>query len=48
MEVLFKKKPECVPFQAADLLTSEMLAGNRSIFEKGIADFGKLRLDVGV
>ena len=46
MKVLFKKKEECVALQAADLFASEMLAGNRRIFEEGIVDFEKLRFPI--
>ncbi len=40
---VFKKKSECVPLQAADLLAYEILKGHRFIFEKGIEFFEELR-----
>jgi hypothetical protein len=40
---VFKKKHECVPLQAADLLAYEVLGGNRSIYAKGVASFEDLR-----
>jgi hypothetical protein len=46
MKVSFNGKDASAALQAADLVASEMLAGNRSIFEKGIVDFEKLRFPI--
>jgi hypothetical protein len=46
MQVTFVKKGECAALQAADLLAYETLATNRAIFEKGIAEFEKLRYPI--
>jgi hypothetical protein len=40
---VFKKKSECVPLQAADLLAYEHLLGDRDIFQKRIDNFEQLR-----
>jgi hypothetical protein len=43
---IFKKKPECIPLQAADLLAYEHFLGARDIFDRGIDAFESLRYPV--
>jgi hypothetical protein len=45
---IFKKKPEAVPLQAADLLAYETLAGFRDIFDRNVTDFDDLRYPLRV